>query len=261
MPCQVIGAERKSQPGRLLAKARLGDRSPARMFCTCWIQSCHWCHAANKTASGSRSTTAHLDLRPPYLLSVQTAMRTGALAVIRQLRSPAGGPLLDQLREACPDLGDLEQLPWGFLGHSVGADLVFLLARDFMSEYGNVACGVAAVNPTGRLVIEQLASEKALFFPCYVAARTSKLTPQFSACLSLSRDAAVQHLWMCLELHADSLLAAARTPANPSARAMTSFLHRSWEGNGTSGCHRGGGGFGYCCMGPNHVPQHCRTAP
>ncbi len=52
-------------------------------------------------------------------------MLSGAQEVIRQLRGPSGGPLLDQLREARPDLPGLPDLPWSFMGHSVGADLMF----------------------------------------------------------------------------------------------------------------------------------------
>ena len=49
-------------------------------------------------------------------------MFDGAKEAVRQLRDPAGGPLLDQLRAARPEIKTLEALRWGFFGHSVGAD-------------------------------------------------------------------------------------------------------------------------------------------
>ena len=48
-------------------------------------------------------------------------MFDSAKAAVRQLRDPAGGPLLDQLRAARPGVGSLQDLRWGFFGHSVGA--------------------------------------------------------------------------------------------------------------------------------------------
>ena len=92
-------------------------------------------------------------------------MFNGAMEAVRQLRDPAGGPLLDQLREARPQIKSLEGLRWGFFGHSVGADMVFPLSLEFMKTWGDVAGGVASINPTGNLAIVKLSSDECLLYP------------------------------------------------------------------------------------------------
>ncbi len=88
---------------------------------------------------------------------LQDAMYRGALDAIRQLRDPAGGPLLDQLRKARPDIGSLQHLRWGFYGHLLGGDVAFPLAATFMREWDDVAGGVVSVNPSGALATMNLA--------------------------------------------------------------------------------------------------------
>ena len=56
-------------------------------------------------------------------------MFNGAKEAVRQLRDPAAGPLLDQLRAARPEIKTLEALRWGFFGHSVGAPVAELMRR------------------------------------------------------------------------------------------------------------------------------------
>ncbi len=104
-------------------------------------------------------------------------MFDGAKEAIRQLRDPAGGPLLEQLKEArpgIPGIPDLATLRWGFFGHSVGADIVFPLSLEFMKTWGDVS-GVASVNPTGNLAIVKLASEDCILYP---GAKTAHVQPQ-----------------------------------------------------------------------------------
>ena len=50
-------------------------------------------------------------------------MFDSAKEAVRQLRDPAGGPLLDQLRAARPGIKSLQDLRWGFFGHSVGDEV------------------------------------------------------------------------------------------------------------------------------------------
>ncbi len=93
-PCNLIGQQRLQHPGEQRSCSKTG--LPAHVF------------------------AIRLIIQP--LASPQGAMFEGAKEAVRQLRDPAGGPLLDQLRAARPEVKPLDALRWGFFGHSVGAE-------------------------------------------------------------------------------------------------------------------------------------------
>ena len=121
---------------------------------------------------------------------LQDAMYNSAMEAVQQLRDPAGGPLLEQLRSARPDIHSLEHLRWGFYGHLLGGDVVFPLADKFMREWDDVAGGVASVNPTGALATMSLAdclqhSGEVLLWSCCSQAGLLSPGTFVSACMAV----------------------------------------------------------------------------
>lgn len=78
-------------------------------------------------------------------------MRTAAELTIKQLFS--SGHLLNQLQQATEKTLLPKDLPWAFYGHSVGADLLFGLARFAQGTCQAQTRGLVAGNPTGTLQV------------------------------------------------------------------------------------------------------------